>query len=223
MHGAYLKDIANIADQPSNTNQVEICLEAKGGRALEDDKDDNNWDAWYNKEDNNIDKQAELANARVKVKPLVGFKELQQQGQYKGQPWEMKELPLGAGVNNNSPTFYPNPQHVLAKTPTRTATASYIVRKHGTERFLHCVNLFLAKEVPQFNEIRFYNNSIFNIWSRTCLFHLPPLFQPSKELQMDVVWAQPAKINQYDCTSCPCCFDTILLLAYPKRAGIHCY
>ncbi|CUA75304.1 DNA annealing helicase and endonuclease ZRANB3 [Rhizoctonia solani] len=229
MHGAYLEEIAGtmqgVQDQRSDAesarSQGEIHLDdgMRGNNEFEDD----DWDAWYDEEDEeDEDQQQELLDAGVRMMPLMGFEELRWRGQHEGKPWEVKEA-LGADVNENRRTFYPNPQHVLAKTPTRTATASFIVREHGANRFLHAVHSFLAKEVPQHNEVTFYNDSTFNIWSRARLFHSPPPFQPSEESQMDVVRAQPAKIDQYERISRPRRFDTVLLLAYPDRTGIHRY
>ncbi|KAG8705855.1 hypothetical protein FRC11_008736 [Ceratobasidium sp. 423] len=64
-----------------------------------------------------------------------------------GKPWEEIAQPLGAEPGASSLMFYPNPEHAVAETPTTTAVASYIIREHGTERFVDTVKSFMKNKL----------------------------------------------------------------------------
>ncbi|EUC53469.1 hypothetical protein RSOL_002760 [Rhizoctonia solani AG-3 Rhs1AP] len=202
MHATYLSEMPETTNVQSgevgSTANVEGRSGPDRGLALDDDMlEEDEWDAWYDEEDE--EDPEELADAGVRVEAVVTLG----RGQYEGNPWEPEAQPHGADEGAILPVFHPNPQHVLAKTPTATVSVSYIVREHGAERFLHAVHSFLAKELPEHSQTVFNNESKFNIWSRARLFHSPPPYQPSEGCHTDVIRAQPAKTDQYDRLSRP--------------------
>ncbi|KAH7312778.1 hypothetical protein B0J17DRAFT_585007 [Rhizoctonia solani] len=134
-----------------------------------------------------------------------------------------RNRPPGAEGADVSTKYYPNPRHVVAKTPTATATISELERNHGAERFLDAMRSFATKQLPADWRVDFNKDTRLNIWSRARLFHSPPPFQPSEGPHTEVIRAQPAKIDQYCHVSRPRRFDTGLILAYPDRTGIHRY
>ncbi|CUA69803.1 Protein transport protein Sec61 subunit alpha [Halocynthia roretzi] [Rhizoctonia solani] len=227
MHDTYLSETPENsapvgAMLPNDADQGPLGVEqGRYGDDLEGDEDDE-WDTWFDEEDEDgsLEELADAGLINVKATVDFGGKTREQQ---RGKLWEEVAQPLRAEEGVISPTFYPNPEQVLAKTPTTTASAAYIVREHGAQHFLPAIKSFVRKELPQHPPCDFDHETAFNIWSRARLYHYPPPFQPSEGPRMDVVRSQPPKIDEFGRVSRPARFDTVMLLAFPDRSGMHCY
>ncbi|EUC55341.1 hypothetical protein RSOL_110870, partial [Rhizoctonia solani AG-3 Rhs1AP] len=202
MHATYLSELAETPGHPHEglsgaerpVAGVGMRLEPKPGGTL-DDEDEEEWDAWYN-DDDEVDPE-ELKDAGVRIHPVVNLGG-KVQDEHRSQPWVVMAQPPEDDAAGNPLMFHPNPEHILAKTPTTTASTSYIVREHGAARFLHALNSFLTKEVPELSNIRFNSDSVFNIWSRARLFHSSPPYQPSEGPHTDVIsYPQQTTIHRY--------------------------
>ncbi|KAG8686966.1 hypothetical protein FRC11_008045, partial [Ceratobasidium sp. 423] len=203
MHGTYLSELEENAWHAqewgsrleSSHPEVEMSSEHDEIPELDhgyDKDEEDEWDVWYD-EDDDEESPDELTDMGVRVKPMVSL----EVGTQEVRPWEERTQPHGAEGSDVSPTFYPNPEHVLGKTPTATTTESELVLMHGTERFLDAIKLFFMKELPDNQQMLFDNRTRLNIWSRAHLFHSPPPFQPSEGQHVEVVCTQPAKVDQY--------------------------
>ncbi|KAJ1299554.1 hypothetical protein OPQ81_007348 [Rhizoctonia solani] len=224
MHGTYLSELEKTrhsgdpgsGPEPSRP-EVEMLSEHNEDYVYEEEDE---WDAWFEDEDEDEGEESseELTEAGVRVKPMVT---LEVGTHVEGKPWEKRIQPPGAKGGDVSLMFYPNPQHVVAKTPTVTATVSELMLEHGAEHFLDAINSFVSKELLNNQQMLFDNNTRLNIWSQARLFHAPPPFQPSEGCHVEVICTQPAKVDQYCWVSRPRQFNTVLLLAFLERMGIH--
>ncbi|KAG9079726.1 hypothetical protein FRC06_007553, partial [Ceratobasidium sp. 370] len=118
---------------------------------------------------------------------------------------------------------FPQCECVLAKTPTTSgATLTGLARTHGTDRLHDALHDFLKKEQPDRNPRPPIGLKL-NVWSRARLFHSPPPFKPSEGPHIDVIRAQPEKIDRFQRVSRPARFDTVLVLTNENGRGIHRY
>jgi hypothetical protein len=140
-----------------------------------------------------------------------------------GGGWEV-EQPHVDDPPNQRPIFHPVPEYVLVQAPTTTGvTLDYLSDHHSATRLGYALRLFLRKENPGIpsRNIEFPPNFKLNIWSRVRLFHSPLPFKPSEGPHIDVVRAQPIRVDRFERVSRPARFDTVLILTDKTKHGIH--
>ncbi|KAG9082493.1 pre-mRNA-splicing factor 8 [Ceratobasidium sp. 370] len=223
MHAAYLAETTRGArrHQPNREGdqddgyQDDMELEAAIGA-------DEDWDAWYDEEEE--EDPEELHDAGVRVEVTIRVDDYLN-GKVVGGQWE-KEQPQGDPEGPDDPPlrFHPVPELILAKTPTTTGvTLDYLRVQHGATQFVPALRSFLRKEGPARRNVDVPPELELNIWSRARLFRFPPPFKPSEGPHIDVIRAQPEKIDRFERVSRPARFDTVLILMDKTQHGVHRY
>ncbi|KAG8696265.1 hypothetical protein FRC08_007275 [Ceratobasidium sp. 394] len=182
------------------------------------------WDEWYDEElDEDPD---ELQDAGVRFELAAKLDEFLNDGRVPiGGRWEV-EPPQPGDQGDQGPRYHPVPECVVAKTPTTSRiTVEELTRQHGATKLQHSLALFLRKQRPsgRLPEQTVTPELKLNIWSRARLFHSPPPFKPSEGPHIDVIRAQPEKIDAFERVSRPARFDTVLVLTDKKGRGVHRY
>ncbi|KDN34370.1 hypothetical protein RSAG8_12536, partial [Rhizoctonia solani AG-8 WAC10335] len=238
----YIQRLEAIAMHQAYLNEQER-LDVQGA-VSEDIEDDDWWDAWYDDDDDDDDDeeedeaQFEVTKQTEQTEEIEEIEESEESGELAQEPnleesstedeasstyaveWDMKSDDAGEGR-----LCYPCPEIVVAKTPTaKRMTADYMIRHHGATNIVPALQSFLNRVAPCYRllELDDADQYRFDIWSRIRLFHPPPPFKPAEDTYIDVVRAQPEKIDQYGRTSRPARFDTVLIET-SKARGIHCY
>jgi hypothetical protein len=215
MHAAYMDEQTRSTEytRPSrDRNEDELDVN-------EDEEDE--WDEWYDEEEEEASAE-ELQDAGVRVELATRLEDFisQRKGAI-GGGWEVEE-PRVDDPPDRPPIFHPVPECVLAKSPTTTGvTIEYLSKEHSATKLGYTLRLFLRKENPGTRNIEIPPNFKLNIWSRARLFHSPPPFKPSEGPHIDVVRAQPERVDRFQRVSRPARFDTVLVLVDKTRHGIH--
>ncbi|QRW06956.1 hypothetical protein RhiLY_05955 [Ceratobasidium sp. AG-Ba] len=123
--------------------------------------------------------------------------------------------------------WHPNPELVVAKTPTDARIKlGTLEQRNDAPRLLPSLTRYLKDTCPVFKQqipTLVTSETKVQSWSRARLFHSPPPFKPSEGPHIDVVRAQPTKFNRFDRVSRPARFDTVLISDKEQRGGIHRY
>ncbi|QRV82791.1 hypothetical protein RhiJN_10806 [Ceratobasidium sp. AG-Ba] len=233
MHAEYLEETNRSFNR---TQRLELLddITAKDADELDDEEDE--WDKWQDDEEEDPD---ELNDAGVRLNIAIQLDEFLSDGKTRiGGHWEQPEpLPEPAeNVDQGSPRWHPVPEVVTSKTPTNARVSIDNLQKSNDAPKLHdCLRQFLCRTKPGLTPRRVETlvpvNTKVNTWSRARLFHSPPPFKPSEGPQIDVVRAQPAKIDRYQRVCRPARFDTVLIRLPKKNSlgtelqatGIHRY
>ncbi|KAG8737493.1 hypothetical protein FRC10_008099 [Ceratobasidium sp. 414] len=104
---------------------------------------------------------------------------------------------------------------------TSGVTLDYLEDKHDATKLVPALRSFLRKENARSVDIP--RSLKLNIWTRARLFHAPPPFKPSEGPHVDVIRAQPEKIDLFERVSRPARFDTVLILMNEEEHGVHRY
>ncbi|KAG9097201.1 hypothetical protein FS749_006842 [Ceratobasidium sp. UAMH 11750] len=193
---------------------------------LEDEmrEEDEELDDWY--EEDEEEDPDELIDTGVRAELAIKLDEFLSGGKARvGGSWEA-EPPGDQGDQGDQGRqyFHPVPQCVLAKTPTtRGVNLEYLEEHHDATKLVPALCSFLHKERPHSRHIQLPPDPRFNIWSCARLFHAPLLFKPSEGPQIDMIRAQPEKIDGFQCVCRPARFDTVMILVDPTQHGVHRY
>jgi hypothetical protein len=179
----------------------------------DDEEDDDDWEAWFYEDDD----PEELQNAGFVV---------ESPSELYGQEWGVSTAYYSDNEDGCGGTerdlCYPNPEHVVAKAPTVPGVLiDHIASAYGATRLVPALQAFLRKEDPQYDYAPFTDRHRFNIWTRARLFHSLPPFNPAEGSWIDVIRAQPEKIDQYGHVTRRAHFDTVLIDTYKDKVGIH--
>jgi hypothetical protein len=217
MHAEHLEgQVQSRQPDQLRVDRVEQTLES----AAEEEEE---WDEWY--EDDDDEDPDELRDAGVRVELAARLDDFLNDGKRAavGNTWEA-EPPQPGDPDEDCPYFHPVPEYVLAKTPTTTRVPlAALVQTHDATKIESSLSQFLRKMRPNDRHLGPAVNPDLrvNVWSRARLFHSPPPFKPSEGPHIDVIRAQPEKIDQFDRVSRPARFDTVLILAEEQRHGIQ--
>ncbi|QRW12471.1 hypothetical protein RhiLY_11470 [Ceratobasidium sp. AG-Ba] len=167
-----------------------------------------NDDKWEDEEEEQEDID-DLNDAKIQVNLAVMLDEFLSDGQTKvGGRWE-KEKPADQGpeAEPEPERFHPVPELMIAKTPTDARVKlSTLEERNNAPRLLTSLTRFLKTTCPNFRS------------------QIPYLVTPEKGPHIDVIRAQPAKFDRFDCVSRPARFDTVLISNKDRRRqGIHWY
>ncbi|EUC67537.1 hypothetical protein RSOL_557450, partial [Rhizoctonia solani AG-3 Rhs1AP] len=130
----------------------------------------------------------------------------------------------GSTANQPEPMlYYLNPTVVTAATRKPPVTLQYLIATHSATNIGRDISLFLKKLHPTIPLITLLPNTELRIWTIACLFHAPLPFKPLDPPKVDHVQARPATINNIQQIRRVEQYDTVLVLAYPNKTGIHRY
>ncbi|KDN35600.1 hypothetical protein RSAG8_11462, partial [Rhizoctonia solani AG-8 WAC10335] len=117
--------------------------------------------------------------------------------------------------------YYPSPEIVTSKTRNSAITTEYLITTHGTTNIVDDITTFLKKLDPTTPKITLSLDSKIEIWTVARLYHAQLPFKPLEPLQVDHVRAYPPKINHLQRVGRVGHYDTVLVLSYPEKTGIH--
>ncbi|EUC66200.1 hypothetical protein RSOL_472470 [Rhizoctonia solani AG-3 Rhs1AP] len=127
------------------------------------------------------------------------------------------------GLADPDSVHYPNPEIVTARRCGKPVTIDYIVKVHLATNLVDNVSTYLKQLDPNLPTITLQPETELHIWTTARLFHLPLPFKPLEPPHIDRIRARPAKVNNLNRVQRVGNFDTVLVLAYPSREGIHRY
>ncbi|KDN40727.1 hypothetical protein RSAG8_07902, partial [Rhizoctonia solani AG-8 WAC10335] len=128
----------------------------------------------------------------------------------------------GSTANQPEPMlYYPNPTVVTAATRKPPVTLQYLIATHSATNIGRDISLFLKKLHPTIPLITLPPNTELRIWTIARLFHAPLPFKPLDPPKVDHVRARPATIDNIQQIRRVEQYDTVLVLAYPNKTGIH--
>ncbi|QRV91967.1 transporter protein Sec61 subunit alpha [Ceratobasidium sp. AG-Ba] len=234
MHQLYLEEQAERLQQEQNIWEIHQYQQQVAPATWEMiDEDEEEWDEWYDKEeaDEDAEEEGDIAFGVVRDVDvddiLAGLGDVVGEGglaSRDGGSWE-QEQPRADDPLDQHPCFHPVPECHLAKTPTtRGVEISEITTMNLAHGLANDPTLFLRREHPeQARSIRVSERVKLNVWSCAQLFHAPAPFKPSEGSHINVVRAQPAKIDCFERIRRPPQFDTVLILRDKGKSGIHRY
>ncbi|KAG8791859.1 hypothetical protein FRC12_007948, partial [Ceratobasidium sp. 428] len=197
------------------------------GEALDEEEE---WDEWQEEDDEEEDPD-ELHDAGVQVKIAILLDDfLAGKRDRVGGRWvEEPEAPHESdeSADQGPQRWHPDPDIVLAETPTNITTIANLQRFQDAPRLHHSLELYLCRlrrDLAPRVIWAYLNQSDIKLknWSRARLFHSPPPFKPSEGPHVDVVRAQRTKVDRFDCVTRPARYDTVLLrIKSPRGVGIH--
>ncbi|KAG8706261.1 hypothetical protein FRC11_008370, partial [Ceratobasidium sp. 423] len=133
-------------------------------------------------------------------------------------------LSSAAPVSTNSlscPIHYPNPDIVTSKNCTKSVTAEYLSAVHGATNLINDISTFLKKFDPTLPKLTISQDSQLDIWTVAHLYHTRLPFKRMEPPKVDHVWAYPPRLNHVQCVGQIGHYDTVLVLSYPNKTGIH--
>ncbi|QRV78945.1 hypothetical protein RhiJN_06960 [Ceratobasidium sp. AG-Ba] len=216
MHEEYLEEKGNRA-----------AMEVIDGDGREVDEDED-WDEWEDAED--VEDLEELGDAEVRLQLAVKLDKFLSDGELRvGGGWQ--EEPPAEPVEDadqGTQRFHPVPEVVTAKTPTASTTLADLQTANDAPRLLQSLHAYVRKTRPSLTSRQIQATltpaTKVSTWSRARLFHSPPPFKPSEGPQIDVIRAQPVKIDRFQRVCRPARFDTVLIRnSRPQGEGIHRY
>ena len=176
-------------------------------------------DDWYDEDDDDPD---ELDDAGVRVELAVQLDEFLRNEQNRvGGSWE--KVVSAAQPGDQGQTFYhPVPEVVLAKAPTANGVGLANLQKHHNATKLETsLKTFLKRENPHTQGIQIPSDLWLNIWRCARLVYPPPPFKPSEGPHIDVMRAQPEKIDSFEHVSRSAHFDTVMILHNKEKHNAH--
>ncbi|KAG9093603.1 hypothetical protein FS749_014117 [Ceratobasidium sp. UAMH 11750] len=230
-----VKQMATYIQRLEAIEMHAVYLEETLGREEDDPEaeDRDEWDEWYEEEEAEEDPEEQRdIDVRVELAARIDdFVRRGGEGEVGGR-WEVEqpqpqaeeaEEAEDADPEDQHPRFHPVPECVVAKTPMASGTTlADLVRFHGADQIHDALHAFVAREHPDEN-MRLPLGLKLNVWSRARLFHSPPPFKPSEGPHVDVVCAQPVKVDRFKHVSWPARFDTVMILWDENKRGIHRY
>ena len=128
----------------------------------------------------------------------------------------------GSTTDRHKPElYYPNPSIVTAATHKPTVSIQYLIATHSATNIVRDISLFLKKLHPTVPAITLPPNTELHIWTVARLFHSPLPFKPLDPPKVDHVQARPATLDNVQQIRHVEQYDTVLVLAYPNKMGIH--
>ncbi|QRV92868.1 hypothetical protein RhiJN_20886 [Ceratobasidium sp. AG-Ba] len=238
MHESYLEEQAERLWQEQNIQEIRQHQQQVAPATWENiEEDEEEWDEWYDEEEVDDDEADEdededIVSGGVHDVDIEGdiLAESgdaiggEQSASREGGSWE-QEQPHADDPLDQDPRFHPVPECHLAKTPTtRGVKISDVATMNLARGLATDLTLFLRREHPeQARSIRISENVKLNVWSCARLYHAPAPFKPTEGSHIDVVRAQPAKIDRFERIRRPPRFDTVLILRDKGKSGIHRY
>ncbi|QRV95463.1 hypothetical protein RhiJN_23481 [Ceratobasidium sp. AG-Ba] len=222
MHAAHLKSIGASVPRSAaeRLDQARRDLDETDEWDEEDEEDEgDDEDEWDAIELDEEDDPAELEQAGVVVEA---------NSEMFGQPWEVRTAyysgPDGE-PQGQLDQFYPNPKHVVAKTPTVQVTVEELTNSYGATRLFPAIDVFLKSLDASYTSSHHNEDQRFNVWTRARLFHLAAPFNMADRPWIDVIRAHPRKTDQFGRVVRWSRFD-VVFIAIPGRdekVGIHRY
>ncbi|KAG8684795.1 hypothetical protein FRC11_011583, partial [Ceratobasidium sp. 423] len=116
---------------------------------------------------------------------------------------------------------YPNPEIVTARSCKNPVTVEYLIKAHSAKNLVDNTSAFLKQLHPDLPTVILAPDTKLRIWTVARLFHTPLPFKPLEPPQVDRIRARPARVDNIDRVLRVGQFDTVLVLAYPKKIGLH--
>ncbi|QRV73383.1 plasma membrane ATPase 4 [Ceratobasidium sp. AG-Ba] len=176
---------------------------------------DSEWDEWEDVED--VDDLEEQSDAEVRLQLEVELDRFLSDGVTRvGGQWQ-EEPPVEHAEDANQETrrFHPVPEIVTAKTAMASTTLGNLQTSNDAPRLLPSLHTFVRKIHPQLTNLQIQATltpaTKVPIWTCACLFHSPPPFKPLEGPHIDVIRAQPVKIDHFQHVCRPARFDMVLI------------
>ncbi|KEP48229.1 hypothetical protein V565_130300 [Rhizoctonia solani 123E] len=119
--------------------------------------------------------------------------------------------------------YYPSPNIVTSKQRTECVTVEHLITAHRMPDLRKNIAKFFDGLDNPYPRIDLPSDTKISIWTSARLFHEPLPFKPLEPLKVDKVRAYPAKVDSMKRVRRIAHFDTVLILAYPEKQGIHRY
>ncbi|KAG8706845.1 hypothetical protein FRC09_002177 [Ceratobasidium sp. 395] len=224
MHAEYLEDQMPVAavraEMRAEQNRIELNEDED-----EFEEEEEGWDEWFDEEEE--EDPDELEDAGVRVMLATKLDEfLNDTSKHVGGHWDVEQPQPGDQVYQGA-YYHPVPECVVAQTPTTSGvTLGRVSASNGATKLQSSLISFLRRERPGvrgINEDSITPEVKLSIWSRARLFHSPPPFKESEGPHVDVVRAQPARVDAFRRVTRPARYDTVFILENQRRHGVHRY
>jgi hypothetical protein len=170
-----------------------------------------------NEEEGEYDEQDDLVDRCVVDMVIEGRIQVPDQGGNVDSP------DTDARASSAPRLYYPNPKIVTAKGHHKAPSmVEYLVKAHCASNLVHDVSVFLNKLDPTWPRTVLSLDNTMHIWTVIRLFHPNLPFKPLEPLQVDHIQARPTTLDSIQRVRRVGQFDTILVLTYPEKTGIHC-
>ncbi|KAF8595265.1 hypothetical protein BDV93DRAFT_564540, partial [Ceratobasidium sp. AG-I] len=186
------------------------------------DEEEEELDDWYDEEE--VDDPEELKDAGVRVNLAIQLDEfLRNKRDRVGGSWEaVVPEPAAQPGDPDQIFFHLVPEIVLAKAPTvKGVELVRLENDYNAINLISSLRAFLRKEKLSISSIQLPANLMFSVWHRARLFYPPRPFKPSEGPHIDVIRAQPEKIDRFQRVCRPARFDAVMILMHPEKHGVH--
>ncbi|KEP46441.1 putative Zn-finger protein [Rhizoctonia solani 123E] len=119
--------------------------------------------------------------------------------------------------------YYPSPEILTSKQRTECVTVEYLITAHCMPNLRENIATFFEALDRPHPAIAVHSDTKLDIWTSARLFHQSLPFKPLEPLKIDKIRAYPAKVDSFQRVRRVSHFDTVLVLAYPEKQGIHRY
>ncbi|KAF8758013.1 Zn-finger protein [Rhizoctonia solani] len=169
------------------------------------------------KEEGEDDEQDDLADGCVVDRVIEGRVRVSDQG------GNGDNLDTDVGMDLVPKLYYPTPELVTAKGRRKApSTVDHLVKAHCATNLVRDISTFLKKLNPTWPTTILSPDDTLHIWTVIRLFHPTLPFKALEPPQVDHVRAWPTKFDSIQRVRRVGQFDTVLVLTYPDKAGIHC-
>ncbi|QRV92732.1 hypothetical protein RhiJN_20750 [Ceratobasidium sp. AG-Ba] len=221
MHAAHLKSIGVSVPRTAAQTLDQVWLDIDRG---DDWEPEDEWDEWD--EENEEDEWDEW-DAIQREEEEEDSRELEQAGviveansEMFSRAWEVRTahyLGPDGEPQGQSDQYYPNPNHVVAKTPTLHVTAKELVDDYGATRLFPAIDVFLKSLDRSHQSLPAYDDQLFNIWTRARLFHSAAPFNMADGSWIDVIRAHPSRRDVFERVTRRARFDVVFISGISTR------
>ncbi|KAF8709631.1 Zn-finger protein, partial [Rhizoctonia solani] len=132
----------------------------------------------------------------------------------------------GAAFDNDGgglEIHYPNPEVATAKQCNKLVTIDYLIKTHSAINLPSDISQFLKRLDPNLSSVVLPLDTRLHVWTIARLFHTPLPFKPLEPTHVETIRARPPKVDRIGRVSRLGQYDTVLVLSYPEKTGIHRY
>ncbi|KAF8676955.1 Zn-finger protein [Rhizoctonia solani] len=168
------------------------------------------------KEEGEDNEQDDLADGCVVDRVIEGRVRVSDQG------GNGDNLDTDVGMDLAPKLYYPTPELVTAKGRRKApSTVDHLVKAHCATNLVRDISTFLKKLNPTWPTTILSPDDTLHIWTVIRLFHPTLPFKALEPPQVNHVRARPTKFDSIQRVRRVGQFDTVLVLTYPDKAGIH--
>ncbi|CCO32034.1 hypothetical protein BN14_06086 [Rhizoctonia solani AG-1 IB] len=194
----------------------ELAQENNDGDGDGDGDDD--WDEWFEEEE-----EVDETDVQIQAVTTARLEEFVNTGPVTTKnTWQ--EEPESPEIANQGTFFCPLPEVLISNTPTtKSITLERLIQQNGATDIQRSLNLFLRKTNRNvaLRSILGPETKVMT-WSRVRLLHSPPPFKSSEGPHVDVVRAQPPKVDRFQRLSRPAQYNVVLVPDGESTAhGVH--